>query len=171
MSYTSEITLSSGQVIICRRIEPNLLDLFEDAHIVPEPPMREAKVIGGGTELVPDEEDAEYLVELMAAKRKRAEDLQALIFDHVTLKEKPLLETLLKMERYGIESTPENVLRYLMSDYVADWGRLYVEVLRLSTVTDEEVQKALTRFRDQMGGGVAADEDEDTEGPVQGGGD
>lgn len=167
--HTSEITLSSGQVVVCRRIEPTLLDLFEDAHLMPEPPMREAKVIGGGTELVPDEENEEFLIELAAAQTRRAEDLRLMIFDHVELKEKPPLSTLLKLERYGIEPTPENVLRYLMTDYVTDWGNIYGEVLRLSTVTDEEVQKALQRFRDQMGGGAGVDEDGGTEESVQGG--
>ena len=167
----SEITLSSGQIVICRRIEPNLLDLFEDAHAPPEPPKREAKVIGGGTELVPDEEDEGYLAELATAQSKRAEDLQAMILDHVELKEGPPPEIAAKLERYGIEPTPAHVLRYLMTDYVTDWGNLYSEVLRLSIVTDEEVQKALNRFRDQMGGGAGVDEDGDSEEPVQGSGD
>lgn len=167
----SEITLSSGQVVICRRIEPNLLDLFEDAHVPPEPPKREAKVIGGGTELVPDEEDEGYLAELVAAQGKRAEDLRVMILDHVELKEEPSPEVIERLSRYGIEPTAEHMLRYLMTDYVTDWGNVYAEVLRLSIVTDEEVQKALKRFRDQMGGGVGVDEDGDSEEPLQGGGD
>jgi hypothetical protein len=169
--YTSEVKLSNGVVVTCRRIEPNLLDLFEDAHAAPEPPMREAKVIGGGTEMVPDMEDEAYLAQVAEARVRRAEDLRAMITDHVELKENPSPEVLSKMGRYGIEQTPENMLRYLMADYVSDWGKLYTEVLRLSTVTDEEVQKALDRFRDQMGGSAGADEDEHPEEPVQGGGD
>jgi len=166
--YSSELTLTNGTVVICHRVEPQLLDLFEDAHPMPEPPMRGARVVGGGVDMVPDEEDAEYQAALRAAQERRAEHLRRLVFDHVELKGEPSEQALATLERYGIEPTPENLLRYSMADYAIDWGLMYTEVLRLSTVTDEEVRKALQRFRDQLGGRVAADEDGHTEESVQG---
>lgn len=163
----TELTLSNGVVVICRRIRPELLDLFEDAHAEPEPPKRIAEAIGGAKEEVDDFEDEGYKAELKEAREVRAEHLRRMVFDHVELKDEPSPEVLAEMERYGITATPEYLLRYSMGDYITDWGSIYREVLRLSTVTDEEVERALQRFRGEMEGATAADGDGDTDQPVQ----
>ena len=157
-----EVTLSSGKVLICRRVPPNDLELFEDEHIAPEPPLREATAIGGITEMVPDPDDEAYKEKLAAFRIKMMEDKRRMIFTFVELKEPPTKEELKKLMGWGIQLTRENLLRHFMPDYFVDWLVIEAEVMRISTVTEDEVQRALERFRRRMGRGIALDEDGDS---------
>ena len=165
---TSEVTLSSGRVVVCHRILPNDLELFEDAHVEPEPPMRKAKAAGGLVEMIPDVDDEGYQEALAAFKVRRQEDLRRMVFDHVELKEEPTPEELEKLSSWGIPLTRENIIRHYMTDYFVDWVVLREEMMRISTVTEGEVQRALDRFRDLVGRGASSDADGDSEEPVSG---
>lgn len=167
---TIEITLTNGTVLIGHRIPPNDLELFEDEHIGPKPPMREAKAAGGTVEMVPDTEDEAYQELLDAFKIKKQEDLRRLVFDHVELKEEPTPEELAKLSSWGISLTKENIIRHHMADYFVDWLIIRDEIMRISVVTEVEVQRALERFRRHMGGGAPPDADGDSKKSVSGGG-
>lgn len=165
---TTEVTLSSGRVVICHRIPPNDLELFEDAHVEPEPPLRQAKAAGGLVEMVPDTDDEDYQEALDAFKTKRQEDLRRMVFDHIELKEEPTPEELEKLASWGIPLTQESIVRHYMTDYFVDWVVIREEVMRISTVTEGEVQRALDRFRHFMGRGASPDTDGNSEEPVPG---
>lgn len=157
-----EVTLSSGKVLICRRVPPNDLELFEDEHVAPKPPLREATAIGGITEMVPDPGDGAYKERLDAFRVKKMEDKRRMFFAFVEFKEPPTKEELEKLAGWGIRPTKENLLRHFMPDFFMDWMVIEAEMLRISTVTEDEVQHALDRFRRRMGRGVAPDEDGDS---------
>ena len=164
---TVEVTLSSGKVLVCRRIPPNDLELFEDAHISPSPPMREAEAAGGVTEMVPDPEDETYKQELKAFQIKEMEDKRRMLFELIEFKEQPTPEEIERLQSWGIRPTKEHLLRHFMKDYFVDWLVIEAEIMRISVVTEDEVQRALERFRSRLGGGLAPDGDGDSSESVQ----
>jgi len=164
---TVEVTLSSGKVLVCRRIPPNDLELFEDEHVPPPIPMREASAVGGVTEMVPDPDDEEYQRKLKVFEIQKMEDKRRMIFALVEFKDQPTKEELKELESWGIRTTKENLFRHFMPDYFVDWLVIEAEVMRISVVTEDEVQRALERFRRRMGRGAPLDEDGDSEESVQ----
>jgi len=153
---------STGRQVRCRRIPPDLLEAFDRAHQPPRPPKRKAKTIGGGTEWVDDVEDPTYLKSMEEFGAKRGIDLRELIFDFVDpiLPDDPaLIESWeRRLERYGIPVSDLAMLKaFYIGDPETDYEVIINEVLRLSTVTNGEVEAALDRFRPEMDGRDSGD--------------
>jgi hypothetical protein len=159
-----EVELTCGVVVVVERIPATDWYLFEQAHEKPPPPKREAKAIGGVTELLDDEENPEYVALCEELDREESADLHEFILDHVRLRDEVPEEVKVKLRKWGIEPTERNVILHFMGEYHAqDFAILQYTARRMSRVTNEEVRIALDRFRDKMGWTTAADGDGDTE--------
>lgn len=148
----------SGVYVLCSRIPAWLFESFERSRMAarPSPPVRMAKAIGGVEEEIEDLEDEGYKEEMAEWQEDYNERLLALVLDHV----EPLAESKAqaaewerRLERYGISDTSENRVRcFAFKDPALDPMAMTNEVMRLTTVTQEEVAKAAERFQSAVDG-------------------
>jgi len=160
----------SGVYVHCKRISAWLFEAFEKNRVTgrPKPPIREAQAMGGIVEELEDLDDPTYQAELAEWNDDYAERGLLLALDHAeALSENKAQEErwIARLERYGIPDTPEQRLRcFAFGDPVLDPMSLMNEVMRLTTVTQEEVAKAAERFQSAVDGheseGTGAAKDE-----------
>lgn len=143
---TKSVTLSSGAVVRVKPISARLLEQYDKYHKIPEPPMREADVIGGGKELVPDLDNPEYQKALAQYNAKASNDLMNMLVSfgmEVTMPEDT--KWLVKLQRAGIEVADDDlesayIQLVLMEDFISDLKSVAREILSMSGVTEEVIQ-------------------------------
>lgn len=148
------VTCSSGITVTTKPVSVRLLELFQLSHLEPEPPMVEAVIVGGDTELIPNPEDPAYL-ELKAEFNKRAtDDFLNLIFEFgvdLDLPEDDSWERKLKRIGMTIPEDPDDkrlfyIQTIVMPDFVSDLANISASVLRQSGVDEEAINSWMALF-------------------------
>jgi hypothetical protein len=151
-----EIELTSGMPITLKPINLILLERFDRDHTAPTPPQREAEVIGGGVELVDDEEDEDYLEELSEFNRTSMWDLLNLIAIYGTDVELPEDDDWideLVLAGITVDETSESRMKIdyvqmvMMNDLVEDLKRMIYNVFLLSGVEEDAINQQMDMFQ------------------------
>jgi len=150
-----EVTLTSGYTVLVKAINLKILERFDLEHNAPEPPMREAEVIGGHKELVPDEEDPDFQASVMEYNRRSMQDLLNMLVIFGVDVELPLDDSWIDdLAMVGIAVLEDSVNRMkvdyvqmiLMDDMLEDLKKLMSNVFLLSGVDEEVIQQWMTMF-------------------------
>lgn len=157
-----------GAYVLCNRIPAWLLETFDSAHVPPEPPMVKQSVIGGGVDEVENRDDPAFVLELQEYENRQGQEMANLCFDFAeSLPETAAQEQewVNKLKRWGIPDTSENRLKaFCLPDARVHTTALVKEVMRLSTITQEEEDAATARFQPSVdgppGGAVSSPEEQ-----------
>jgi hypothetical protein len=161
--FQSMLAVENGVTILCNKIPGMLMRAYERNHKEPMPPMKEHKVLGGGTEMSPDASDPEYVKELAEFEAQASWDFMELASDFIVVlddNEHQELQRNAKMQRYGFANTPQDRLDMFVFDdpdegVLAECVKAIVsEVMRLSTITAKEVNASQDGFRPEVDGDV-----------------
>lgn len=148
------VTCSSGVQVRIKPVSVKLLEQFDISHRAPEPPMVEADVIGGGKDLVPNPEDAEYQAVIAAHNRQTGDDFTAMILDMGVELDLPTDDAWKrKLKRIGVcvpEDPDEQRLLWIqtivMPDFMGDLKQIVAAVLKLSGVNEEAIDSWVALF-------------------------
>lgn len=148
-----------GSKLLCQKMPGFLIQAFQRSHKEPKPPQKMVKVLGGMNIMEEDPNDPEYLKTVEAWKEKTGLDFLEMALDYVELLDETKEQAdyrLEKLEKYGMPNdTANRVFVFIFSnrpeDDVADIvKRISEEVMRLSTITPEEVEAAKANFRSKV---------------------
>jgi hypothetical protein len=164
--YCSVLEMSNGAKVLCRRMPPMLLKAFERNHQLPSPPVKQVETLKGHMDPIEDESDPDYQLELVAFEQRRAMDFLVLAYDYILLldeDEQEAQDRAERLERYGMVGDEADRLEcFALDEPEQDIKVLTEEIMRLSTVTMQEVVKQTDSFRTPMDGN-AGDETQDAE--------
>lgn len=151
---SGEVECSSGIKVLTKPISIKLLEMFELSHQSPEPPMIEAQIVGGDTEMVPNPDDPEYQETLRQYNQKTTDDFLAMIIDYGVELDLPKDDSWIRrMRRMGVDvpDDPDEarllyVQTIVMSNFVADLQVITAAVLKQSGVSEEAIQSWVDLF-------------------------
>lgn len=148
----------NGVWVRCSKVGGWLLEDFQSQwkEKEPKPPKIEQPVVGGGKELVDDFDAPAYVAEKATYDQEHGLALSRLCFDHcepVAATDEQQAEWSSKLRRWGLAPTHEAILKaFALRDERRDTETLMKEVMRLSTVTEEEKAKSRDRFQPVVDG-------------------
>lgn len=158
-AYQSIVELSCGAKVMCEKLPGFLLRAFQRSHKEPKPPKKEVKALGGMTIVEEDPEDPEYKKMLDQWTGQTGYDFLEMAMDYMVLLDETKAQALERedrLERYGMDNTTPNRMDvFVFAEHDDSAIAIYVkqlsdEVMRLSTITPEEVAEAKDNFRSAM---------------------
>ena len=175
MIEAGEIELSNGLKVKFRRIPPGLYSTWQRSNQdAPKPPEREAKVVGGGTEMVPDSDNPEYRLALAKFNNETGDAWLEMICRYLDPEMPDDEDWIPDMEAMRIEVPASKRLRkvlYTKCVVLASNDDMMIASAVLaaaSIVREEGVDEALDGFLRDLGG-AADNEGGAEEGDVAGG--
>jgi len=157
--YQSIVKLSCGATVLCKKVPGFLLRAFQRSHVEPKPPKRPVKVLGGMTVMEEDPEDPKFKEEKDNWTAKTGLDFLEIAMDYMELLDETGEEAAIRerlLDRYGMENiTPNRMDVFIFSQFEEEANAEYIrllcdEIMRLSTITPEEVGDARSTFRPSM---------------------
>lgn len=154
--FQSVIELSCGATILCKKVPGFLFRAFQRSHVEPKPPKRPVKVLGGMTVMEEAPEDPEYKEMMDGWTSQTGFDFLEIAMDYMDLLDETEEQAQMreqKLGRYGMDNiTPNRMDVFLFAEFPEETNADYItllcdEVMRLSTITPEEVASAKESFR------------------------
>lgn len=149
-----DVEFTTGWIVQAKAINLKVLERFDLDHVPPEIPQREAEVLGG-TEMIDDTEDEDYLEALAAYNNKCMQDLlnMFVIFGmDIELPEDDnwIDELTLSGIRVNEDNPTKMLVDYvqliLMGDFIVDLKRIMYSIFLLSGIEEDVIHQWMTMF-------------------------